>query len=625
MPDVPRSHVLRIHGSGVKYACVSEHTSVTQHARITNDAQPANESFPMSLMPVPRTVLKSHSVILGKTGAGKSSLLRVVVEDLLDQGKRVCVVDPKGDWWGLKVNADGKTHGYKVILFGDFKEGGKTDVPLNEHSGKHVAELITTGNRPCVIGFRGWMPGKMTRFWIDFASTLFNGSGGELYVVIDECHNFMPKGKILDPLAGQCLHWSNRLLSEGRGLGLIFLIASQRPQKVHNDSLTCCETLFSMRVVHPADRNATKEWIQECGDNDNGKLVLNSLAGLNKGEAFVWSPENNYGPKSVQFPMFRSFDSFAPPQGQRKVSSSSWADVDLDEVKGTLASVIEEAKANDPKELKKQVADLQNKIRKLETAKPVAAPAAEPVIQEKFIVRDTDIALVTDALTHCRDISIEILNEINTRMKPLGDTVRGLQALHERLTQLKKPVPPVHLRVPEPARVTSQAKAFPAVAAGLNGDWRPSKCAAAILSALMQFSKPLSKNRVALLSGYSVTSSTFSNGLSECRVNGCIEGSGDNLTATEKARQLGLNYTELPTGDRLREYWINKVGASSCPGKLLATLIQFYPDKMSKTSLAEHAGFSETSSTFSNALSTLRTLELITRDPLPSAHPDLFA
>ena len=134
----------------------------------------------MNRLPIQLSVLNAHCAVLGKTGAGKSSVLRLIVEDLLNRGKRVCIIDPKGDWYGLKLSADGRSAGYPVIAFGNFVQETASDVPINEHSGRHVAELISSGNRPCVIGFRGWMPARMTKFWIDFASTLFNSKSGEL-------------------------------------------------------------------------------------------------------------------------------------------------------------------------------------------------------------------------------------------------------------------------------------------------------------------------------------------------------------------------------------------------------------------------------------------------------------
>lgn len=155
----------------------------------------------MSGLPFPERVLHQHIAILGKTGSGKSSAMRDIFEYLLDRKRRSCIIDPKGDWWGLKSSADGKSAGYPIIAFGNFKEPRATDVPIDEHSGAHVAELIASGNRPCIIGFRGWMPAQMLRFWIGvnnrpgFAQTLFNTNEGELYVGIDEVHNFAANPK----------------------------------------------------------------------------------------------------------------------------------------------------------------------------------------------------------------------------------------------------------------------------------------------------------------------------------------------------------------------------------------------------------------------------------------------
>src|SRR4051812_5088810 len=108
---------------------------------------------------IPPGILTQHIAVLGKTGSGKSSVMRLLVEGLLDEKKPVCIIDPKGDWWGLKSSADGKHAGYPVVIFG----GEHADVPLNPHAGSSVAELVATGNRPCVIDLGGWMPGDRTR------------------------------------------------------------------------------------------------------------------------------------------------------------------------------------------------------------------------------------------------------------------------------------------------------------------------------------------------------------------------------------------------------------------------------------------------------------------------------
>lgn len=324
-------------------------------------------------LPFPKKVLSQHTVVLGKTRSGKSSTMRLMVEDLLDDKEPVCIIDPKGDWWGLKSSADGRKAGYEVVIFG----GKHADVPINQHSGKVVGELVATGNRPCIIDLGGWMVGERTRFFIDFASTLFTRTHGHRWLCIDEAHNFAPQGKILDPDAGKMLHWANRLASEGAGKGIVLISASQRPQKVHKDYLTSHETLIAKRVIHPLDRGAMKDWIDGCGDPTKGKEVLDSLAGLQRSEGWVWSPEIDFGPKRVTFPMFSTYDSFAVQTGDVDRKLKGWASVDLDEVKSKLAAVVEEAKANDPKALHTEIARLKAELQKATKNIPQNIPMAE--------------------------------------------------------------------------------------------------------------------------------------------------------------------------------------------------------------------------------------------------------
>src|SRR5574341_1054928 len=103
-------------------------------------------------LPIPLAAIDQHVIVLGKTRSGKSSKMRVMIEAMLDRAAPVCIVDPKGDWWGLKSSANGKQAGYPVVIFG----GAHGDVPINVHSGKAVAELVATGNRPCIIDLKGW-------------------------------------------------------------------------------------------------------------------------------------------------------------------------------------------------------------------------------------------------------------------------------------------------------------------------------------------------------------------------------------------------------------------------------------------------------------------------------------
>jgi hypothetical protein len=584
----------------------------------------------------PDEILDQHLVVLGKTGAGKSSALRHIVEHLLSRGKRVCIIDPKGDWWGLKASADGKGPGYPIITFGDFKKENATDVPINQQSGKHVAELITSGNRPAIIGFRGWMTAHMVQFWIDFASGIFNANSGELYLVGDEFHNFAPKGKILDPQAGKCLHWSNRLLSEGRGLGIVCLIASQRPQKVHNDTLTSCETLVAMRVIHAADRGAVEDWIKGCGDKEQGKEVLDTLARLARGSAWIWSPEIDFGPIITDFPIFKTFDSFAPPQLQKKVNNRSWADVDLAEVTAKLASVIEEAKANDPRELKEQLTVLRRQLEKAQRQPSPSietAPKAEELRRTKRALQQAMKILVNVIAHDFKEVPQEELkaaidSAVQSAMSKVQGIIEARTKTFEKLRadaanavkvmkgMIDEEIPiAVHVRHNEPFTITPPSRprvTVPRIENGL------SKCERTILSALAQYPQGRSSTQVAILTGYSGTSGGFNNSLSRLRsapsddkpFGNCIT-RGNPIQITEGGLSTLGDWKPLPTGQGLLDHWLGR--SSKCERTILETLAANYPNGMTADEIGAVTGYSASSGGFNNSLSRLRTLELITR------------
>lgn len=599
----------------------------------------------MSKLCFPEKILAQHLVVLGKTGAGKSSALRHIVEHLLRQKKRVCIIDPKGDWWGLKKSADGKEAGFPVIAFGDFKNRREraADVPINAQSGAHVAELIATGNRPAMIGFGGWHTAHMVQFWIDFAAAIFKANSGELYLVGDEFHNFAPKGKIMNPKAGMCLHWSNRLLSEGRGLGIVCLLASQRPAKVHNDTLTSCETLVAMRVTHASDRHAFEEWIEGCGDEKQGREVLNSVASMARGEAFVWSPEAGFGPERVKFPMFTTFDSFAPPQLQKKVSSSGWADVDLDAVKEKLAAVIEETKANDPKELRKKIADLEamNRASASFIAKFVAAAGVEDerelmtwitrakdnstkAVEKKevLVIQDAQLARlekVTDQMAQIGTGIIELQQKFDGAMEPIWQGLRAVGKARANAEPAPRPIFPA----PKPAERTSAVSHADgscerkAARGGenLSGSGTPLTAPQQrILNALATLEtlglRDVDKSNVAVFADQSPTSSGFGNNLGRLRSLGLLHyPQGGRVALTPAGRSAAQNGGALTSNADLHRAWFSKLAAPKV--RILEQLIRIYPESISKTALAELAGQSPTSSGYGNNLGNLRSLGLI--------------
>lgn len=543
-------------------------------------------------LPIPKAVLAQHTAVLGKTRSGKSSTMRLLVESLLDDQKPVCIIDPKGDWWGIKSSADGKQAGYEVVIFG----GKHADVPINAHSGKVVGELVATGNRPCLIDLGGWMVGERTRFFVDFASTLFTRTRGHRWLVIDECHNFAPQGKILDPDAGKMLHWSNRLASEGAGKGVVLISASQRPQKVHKDYLTSHETLIAKRVIHPLDRGAMKEWIDGCGDPALGKEVLNTMAELQRNQGWVWSPEIGFGPKLIEFPMFATYDSFKVQTGDGDKKLKGWAEVDLEEVKTKLAAAIEEDKANDPKALKAEIASLKREL----AAKP-KPNGVDHDVTRKATAEGYERGLAEGLArgeSRAKAALAAVQSRLNDALTMAGASLTALDSpMPAPLSRRQVTAPPIRAaREPLRAPTSSDGASLP-------------RAERLVLTALAQYPAGRTKNQVAILAGYAVNGGGFNNAISSLRTAGRLQGSGDRLQITDQGfADLGP-FDPLPHGDALLQHWMGQLGKAE--KSALSALAEVYPNPMSKDEVAARAGYEANGGGFNNAISRLRSLELI--------------
>lgn len=550
---------------------------------------------------IPQRALEQHIAILGKTRSGKSSVMRGLVEGLLERKLPVCIVDPKGDWWGIKLARDGKRPGYPVVIFG----GEHADVPINAHAGAHVAELFATGNRPCLIDLGGWMVGERTRFYIDFASTLFRLTKGMRWLAIDEIHNFAPKGKVMDPDAGKALHWTNRLASEGLGKGLPMIFASQRPQKVHNDTLTSAETLIAMRVLHPSDRGAVADWIKGCGDLELGAKVLNSLAQMERGEGWAWSPEIDFGPVRVKFPMFSTYDSFRPQTAEDAASLKGWATVDLEEVKAKLATVVKDAQANDPKLLRAEISKLRAELAKRPEAvtravlDPAQVKRLEVVLGALTKLSADSSRLDKTLMEHGRRFAEawEVVNEV------CGSTVAALRSVAGG-GRPARALPAETLQRPQAPRRA------PPHGARIDGLPAPQQRLLDTLAALesLQIDKP-SRTQLAVWADVSPTSGGYFNNLGALRTLDLVNYPAASTVSLTEHGRAAARPPEPLTVDAMQAALCSKVGTPKAA--ILRALIDAYPDSITRADLADKVDVSPTSGGYFNNLGALRTLGLI--------------
>ena len=125
---------------------------------------------------------------------------------------------------------------------------------------------------------------------------------------------------------------------------------------------------------------------------------------------------------------------------------------------------------------------------------------------------------------------------------------------------------------------------------------------------LAQYPQGRTKVQVALLAGYSVKGGGFGNALGSLRSRGYMTGS-DVLQATDAGLTALGTWEPLPTGAALAAYWYGQLGLAE--RKILRVLVDAHGQSMTKQQVADAAGYEATGGGFQNALSRLRTLELI--------------
>lgn len=283
-------------------------------------------------MTIPIDALTHHIAILGKTGAGKTYTAKGAAEALMEAGRRVCVIDPTGAWWGLRLAADGKASGFPVVIFG----GQHADVPLTEGAGAKLAEVIAAGGFSSVIDTSDMTVGARTRLFTDFAEAMFRANRRPLHLIVDEAHVFAPQGRVSDPMSGRMVHATNNLVSGGRSRALRIMLLTQRPAKLHKDSLTQVETLIAMRLIAPQDRAAVEAWIGEWADPKEGKAIVASLPSLERGEGWIWAPELGLLERRC-FPTISTFDSSRTPEDGEAVQTPDLGSIDLAGITASLA------------------------------------------------------------------------------------------------------------------------------------------------------------------------------------------------------------------------------------------------------------------------------------------------
>lgn len=526
-------------------------------------------------------LLLTRLLIQANSGGGKSYLIRRMVERLFDHVP-VIIIDPEGEFATLREQFD-------FILVG---KGGET--PADPRSAALLAEKLLELNVSAICDIYELKTSDRHRWVKLFLDAMINAPKHlwhPVVIVIDEAHIFCPeKGQGESEAYGSVIDLATR----GRKRGFCSVLATQRLGKLSKNASAELQNVLIGSTFQDIDRKRAAETLGVLKSDE--RQFFNDIKLLEPGNFYALGRaiskeriELKVAPVITSHPQSGKYKA-TPPSTPDKIKSL------LPKLSDLPAEADERNKSMD--ELRKEIATLKKQLKSVPTETKIVE---KPVITDAQIKKYEKILLALEAMSDKHGKALVLFWEnLDEQAKSL---LGALQAINADLN--KKPIQNVPKTAITPVVQRQAAKQnLPATENGGIG-----KCERAILTVLAQRNQKSSKNQVAILSGYSVTSGSFNNSLSSLRTKGYISGGGDAMVITGVGVDALGPYDPLPTGEDLHQYWYRELGKAEA--EILKTLISNHPNSLIKTQIAVATGYSDTSGSFNNALSRLRTLELI--------------
>jgi hypothetical protein len=557
---------------------------------------------------LPLDAVTQTLAFIARKGGGKTYGAQLLAEQMLDAGAQVVAIDPVGNWFSLRLGADGRPAGGKdIYVFG----GEHGDLPLTPEAGPRIAQLVVEKRASVVLDVSGFRKGERKRFAAAFAEELFHRKKAQrspMHLFLEEAQKLVPQVPEADER--QMLGAFEDIVRLGRNYGIGCTMITQRPQSVNKEVLSQTECLVVLQVNGEHERKALEGWVKEA--NADRKLV-GELPGLAVGEAYLWSPSWLRTFSRIHLGRKTTFDASATPQvGRAAAAAGKLTPMDVAALRSDLAEVVASAEKDDPKALRRRIVELERELAK-KPAAAAPAPAKEkrvevPVLKDAQVDRLVKLVERAEGIASRLTMSAaELRHEIERAARPgepppaprpAAPFVPFPRSAAAVAPPTRRPIP-----APIPARAAPERLAEGAgdAAVGNSGLRR-------MLIALAQRPQGLTNAQLGVRAGVSSRSGTFSTYLGRARSQGWVDGRGHLKITDAGLAALGA-YDPLPEGMALAEYWIHELGGGAA--RMLRTLVEAYPNALTNEQLGQAAQISHVSGTFSTYLGRLRALELV--------------
>lgn len=542
-------------------------------------------------LPADEAVTQKYGFI-GRSGSGKSYASMKLAELFLGAGAQIIALDWVGIWWSLRLAGNGKAPGFEhVYIFG----GEHADVELRPESGALMADLIVDKHISVVLDVMHFRKAERTRFATAFAEQFFHRkktARTACHLFIEEAQAYLPQMVRGDE--ARMVGVFEDIGKVGRNYGIGTTLISQRPQAINKDVLNQVEVLLAFQTNGPQERKAIAGWTAE--NTTAGAAMMQRLPALEIGHALVWSPQWLRVAQEVTIAARDTYNaSSTPTQNAKTIAPKRLSPAELEDLGESVKQTIEKAKADDPKELKRQIQALKLENSKMSISSLSVSSASnrdkKQEVKQVPALTDADRALIEKlaeglrlnrvkayeliqkaedaAQRRVQQAMAEYLHTTRTIAQDVADNLEtvigraGVQKLLEKLNGLAiapaSPLPRTvtesvrHLPtqhgsstvVPPPSRHTNNHHHT-----NNNGHLPPGELA--VLTAALTYPN-LERQRLTVLTGYKRSSRDAY--IARLTQKGLISVNGQAITATPEGVAALPDFEPLPTGQALVDYW----------------------------------------------------------------------
>jgi hypothetical protein len=561
------------------------------------------------------TLLKTRLLIQANSGGGKSYTIRRIVEQAAGAIQTI-IIDPEGEFATLRERFD-------FILVG---KGG--DTPADTRSAQMLAHRLLELNTSAVCDLYEMKSAERHR-WVRLFLEALIDSPKELWhpllVIVDEAHAFAPEKGSGESESSESII---ALCTRGRKRGFCAILATQRLGKLRKDAAAELTNVLIGQTFIDIDLKRAADALGISGPE--AKLFYNEVKVIEPGNFFALgraiSKERilvKVGAITTTHPEPGDTKSaLTPPPSPEKIRS----------LLPKLSDLPKEAeqKAMNEAELRKQIGVLK---KELSIRPTVTVPQVEERLVEIPVFQQADLDRLESVATVMGEKGTELVTTTRALLATMGEKgtewIAASRVLLEQISQARKvtrPLPPtqnIQIRLPaDPIRRENAVRPD-------TDDWKYAANGrlpvgeVKILTACAQYPEGVTREQLTILTGYKRSSrDTY---LQRLVTKGFVTFTpfgGPVYITVAGTEALGPNFQQLPTGDELREYWLNKLHGGEA--KILQVICNEYPKEVERENISNETGYARSSrDTYLQRLSA-RKLVVVTAPSRVKANDNLF-